>query len=140
MLLAGQASKFLWIEVAHIIVQLLNSLPTKANNGTMSEERFSGIKSNLSTHRVFGCVAFVHLDKFERDKLSSHSNLGIHLGLHDESKAYRIYIPSLKKVQIIRNVVFDENCFLTTPLADSTFSLASLYSLTRYPIDVSSNH
>jgi hypothetical protein len=62
------------------------------------EERFSKIKSNLSAHRVFGCVAFVHLDKSQRDKLSSRSNLGIYLGLDDESKAYHIYIPSLKKV------------------------------------------
>ena len=78
-------------------------------------------------------------DKFQRDKLSSRSNLSIYLRLNDESKAYRIYIPSVKKVQITRDVIFDENRFLTIPLANSTFLLASLFSLTRHLEYVSSD-
>ena len=103
------------------------------------EESFFGIKPNLSAHKVFGCVAFVHLDKFQRNKFNSRFNLGIYLGLDNESKAYCIYIPFLKKVQIIRDVIFGEFFFLTIPLADSTFSLASLFSLTRYLVNISND-
>jgi transposase InsO family protein len=133
MLIAGHVPKFLWTEAAHTAVQLLNSLPTKSNNGTTPEERFSGIKPDLSLYRIFGCFTFVHKHKSQRDKLTSRSFLGIQLGLDDASKAYRVYIPSLRKIQITRDVIFDETQFMTTQPADSTFSFQSLFSLTRSP-------
>jgi hypothetical protein len=79
-------------------IQILNNLPTKSNNGITPDEKFTGLKPNLSSHRVFGCLAFIHLDKSKRDKLSPKSILGIHLGLDDSSKAYQVYIPSIRKV------------------------------------------
>ena len=42
--------KFLWTEAAHMAVQLTNSLPTRANNGETPEQRFSGLKPDLSKH------------------------------------------------------------------------------------------
>jgi transposase InsO family protein len=77
MLIAGHVPKFLWTEAAHTAVQLLNSLPTKSNNGTTPEEHFSGIKPDLSLYRIFGCLTFVHKHKSQRDKLTSRSFLGI---------------------------------------------------------------
>jgi hypothetical protein len=139
MLIAGHVPKFLWTEAAHTAVWLLNSLPTKSNNGTTPEERFSGLKPDLSLYKIFGCLTFVHKHKSQRDKLSSRSFLGIQLGLDDTSKAYQVYIPSLRKIQIMRDVFFDETRFLTTQPADSTFSLGSLFTLTKTSQDDSSN-
>jgi hypothetical protein len=114
MLTGKQVSKFLWIEAAYTAVQLINSLPTRANNGETPEEHFSGLKPDLSMYRVFGCLIFVHVDKSRCNKLSSQSMMGIQLGLDDKSKAYRVYIPLLRKIQIIRDVEFDEQRFLTS--------------------------
>jgi hypothetical protein len=139
MLISGSAPKFLWTEAAHTAVQILNSLPTKSNNGITLDEKFTGLKPDLSSYRIFGCLAFVHLDKSKRDKLSPRSILGIHLGLDDSSKAYRVYIPSIRKVQITRDVIFDESRFLNTQPTDSTFSFSSLFSLTGQPVDDSSD-
>jgi transposase InsO family protein len=72
MLIGGQVPKFLWTEVAHTAVLIINSLPTKTNHGLTPEELFSGNKPDMSCHKIFECLAFVHIDKSTRDKLSSH--------------------------------------------------------------------
>lgn len=114
MLIGGQVPKFLWTEAAHTAVQLINSLSTRANNGETHEEHFSGLKPDLSKYRVFGCLTYVHIDKSRRDNLSPRSVMGIQLGLDDKSKAYRVYIRSMWKIQIIRDVEFGEHRFLTS--------------------------
>ena len=129
MLIRRQVPKFFWTEAAHTVVQLLNSLPKKSNNGTTLDKKFSGIKPDLSNHRIFGCLSFIHLDKIRWDILSSQSTLGIYLGIDEAAKAYCVYILALRKVQITYDMVFDEQRFLTTKPEDSTFALKSLFPL-----------
>jgi hypothetical protein len=47
--------------------------------------------------------------KEKRTKLDPPEQKGIFVGYSDTSKAYRIYIPSHRKVEISRDVTFDKN-------------------------------
>ena len=42
-------------------------------------------------------------------KLDPSGNKGIFVGYSESSKAYRIYFPGFKKIDIIRDVTFDED-------------------------------
>jgi hypothetical protein len=70
---------------------------------------FSGEKSKVIYLRIFGCPIFVHVPKKKRTKLDPSGKNGIFVGYNDTSKASIIYIPSHRKVEISRDVTFDES-------------------------------
>ena len=72
------------------------------------EETWSGTKQFFTHMRVFGCVAYAHVPDQLRKKLDNKGEKCIFLGYNDESKAYKLYNPSTKKVIINRDVQFIE--------------------------------
>ena len=69
-------------------------------------------KPNLESLQVFGCSAFVHVEKIFRGKIDRTSQKGIFLGSSDNSKTYLVGIQNDKgvfKVGKSRNVTFNEN-------------------------------
>ena len=58
--------------------------------------------------KVFGCVAYAHIPDQLRRKLDSKGEKCIFIGYSEESKAYRLYIPSTKKFFVSRDVQFIE--------------------------------
>lgn len=119
MLNGGSIPTFLWVEAVQTMVKLINYTPTRTNPHTTPEEMFTGLKFDLSRIRVFGCIAHIH--QGGNDKLASRSTVGAYLGTDVESKAYRVWVPSMHQVIITRNVVFNEDQFLNTPKLDTTF-------------------
>ncbi|MCI25440.1 hypothetical protein A2U01_0046631 [Trifolium medium] len=67
------------------------------------------MKPSVKHFKVFGCLAFVHIPDVQRKKLDSKSIECVHLGVSEESKAYKLYSPIDKKIIISRDVVFDES-------------------------------
>lgn len=112
MLIDGKLSTFLWAEAARTIVNLMNSTPTRFNEHVTLEEVFTGIKPNLERLRVCGYVTHIH--QFRSDKLSLQSIKGAYLGNDSASKAYRVWVPTLRQVLITQDVDFDEIYFLDT--------------------------
>jgi len=47
--------------------------------------------------KVFGCVAYAHIPDHLRKKLDIKGEKCNFIGYSEESKAYRLYIPSAKK-------------------------------------------
>jgi hypothetical protein len=72
------------------------------------EEAWSGEKPSVHHFKVFGCLAFAHIPDSQRTKLDDKSIKCIHLGVSEESKAYKLYDPEKKKIIISRDVVFEE--------------------------------
>ena len=70
---------------------------------------FSGEKSEVNHLRIFGCPVFVHVHKEKRTKLDPSRKNGIFVGYSDTLKACMIYIPGHRKVEISRDVTFDES-------------------------------
>ncbi|KAK2986258.1 hypothetical protein RJ640_021827 [Escallonia rubra] len=63
---------------------------------------------NLPPH-VFGCVAFVHLHKHQRNKLSPPALRCVFVGYAAHQKGYRCYHPPTHKMFITLDVVFHED-------------------------------
>jgi hypothetical protein len=55
---------------------------------------------------------FVHIPKEKRNKLESSGKKGIFVGYCEVSKAFRIYIPGHRHIEINRDVTFDEEAAL----------------------------
>ena len=52
---------------------------------------------------------YIHIPKEKRTKLDPSGKKGIFVGYSESSKAYRIYFPGFKKIDISRDVTFDED-------------------------------
>ncbi|WKA13210.1 hypothetical protein VitviT2T_030537 [Vitis vinifera] len=63
---------------------------------------------NLPSH-VFGFVAFVHLHKHQRTKLTSHALQCVFVGYALHKKGYRCYHPPTRRMYITMDVVFHED-------------------------------
>ena len=59
--------------------------------------------------QIFGCPVCLHVPKEKRSKLDPSRKMGIFVGYNDQSKAHRIYIPGFHRIEINRNVTFDED-------------------------------
>jgi hypothetical protein len=58
--------------------------------------------------RIFGCPMYIHVPKEKRTKLDPSGNKGTFVGYNETSKAYRIYIPRHRHIEISRDVTFYE--------------------------------
>ena len=106
-------------------VYLKNRNPTRALDKT-PEEEWLGSKPTIDHLRPFGCIAYAHVPVQKCSKLDSKTVEGIFVGYCVKSKAYRIFDPKKREVNVTRDVIFDERCL--SPLIatyDSTTDDAS---------------
>jgi len=73
------------------------------------EEAFSGRKLDVEHFGIFGFLTYSHVPSEKRIKLEPMAEKGIFVGYNETSKAYRIYIPSLRKIVVRRDVKFEED-------------------------------
>ena len=52
---------------------------------------------------------YIHIPKEKKTKLDPSGKKGIFVGYSETSKAYRIYFPGYKKIDISRDVTFDDD-------------------------------
>ena len=69
------------------------------------EEVFSGKRLEVSHLRIFSCLVYIHIPREKRKKLDPSGKKGIFVGYFENSKAYRIYFPGFKKIDISRDVM-----------------------------------
>jgi transposase InsO family protein len=101
-------SMFLWGEAAMTAIYVQNRSPHPILKDMTPEEAFSGKKPNVENLRIFGCPIYSHIPKDKRNKLEPSRMKGIFVGYNDSSKAYRIYIPEQHKIEVSRDVTFNE--------------------------------
>ena len=68
----------------------------------------------MSHFRIFGCLTFSHVPYENRTKLEPTAERGIFVVYDKTSKAFYIYLPSLRKVVVRREVRFEEQAFKKT--------------------------
>jgi hypothetical protein len=100
---------FLWVEACYTAVYLQNKSPHKAVESMTPEEAFSGKKPEVGHLRIFGCITFSYVPSEKRTKLEPTTERGIFVGYNETSKAFRIYLPSLRKTVLRRDVRFEED-------------------------------
>ena len=91
------------------MVYVQNRTPHRVLENKTPEEVFSDRKLEYSHLRIFGCPMYIHIPKEKRTKLDPSGKKGIFVGYSESLKAYRIYFPGFKKIEISRNVIFDEH-------------------------------
>jgi hypothetical protein len=72
------------------------------------DEAFTGQKPQVGHLHIFGCVTYSFIPKELRKKMEPTVEKDIFVGYSEVSKAYRIYIPALKRVVVRRDVKFEE--------------------------------
>jgi hypothetical protein len=72
------------------------------------EEVFSGIKPEVGHLRIFGCPVYIHVPKEKRTKMEPSGKKGVFVGYSENSKAYRIYVPGQRQIEVSRDVAFHE--------------------------------
>lgn len=101
-------SNFYWSKAIQTAVYLLNISYTRSLANLTSYECWFGKKPSVKHLKVFGCLAYVHVNDENRKKLDAKSEKCVFIGYSDHSKAYRFYNPISHKVVVSRDVIFDE--------------------------------
>jgi hypothetical protein len=102
----------LWEEAAMEVVYVQNRLSHSSLGFKTLEEMFTGKKLEVSHLKIFGYPVFIHIPKEKRNKLEPSGKKGIFVGYCEVSKAFRIYIPGHRHIEISRDVTFDEEATL----------------------------
>jgi hypothetical protein len=98
---------YLWGEATMTAIYVQNRSPHRILKYMTPEEAFSEKKPNVEHLRIFGCPIYIHIPKDKRKKLEP-SGKDIFVGYSESSKAYRIYIPIQYKVEVSKEVTFNE--------------------------------
>ena len=100
-----------WAEAVTTAVYLQNRSPASVLQKTTPFEVLTGKKPCVDHLRVFGCIAYAHIPKDERQKFDPKAQKCILLGYGTEVKGYRLYNIKTKRVIYCRDVIFTENKF-----------------------------
>jgi len=115
MLFAANLPDTLWPQAIGTAVYIRNRLPHSALKGdTTPFELWTGHKPSLAHLCTFGCKVYVHVPKAKGKKYGPKSQVCYLVGYGESDGIYKVYDPKSNKVHRVRNVVFDENTFLST--------------------------
>lgn len=84
---------YLWAEVEHIGVNILNRCPTKFLDNITYFEAYSGRKPSIAHLKVFGFLCYVHIPSELRHKLKAKSTKCVFVGYATCEKEYKIFDP-----------------------------------------------
>ena len=98
----------IWAEVVGTAVYVQNRCPHFILGDKTPEEKFTGAKPAVDHLRIFGCPMYSHVPKEKRSKLELSGKKGIFVGYSETSKAYWIYAPSQRFIEVNRDVTFHE--------------------------------
>jgi hypothetical protein len=101
--------RFLWEEACNTTMHIQNRSPHKALGRKIPEEVFIGRRPEIGHFMVFGCLVHCHVPSKKRKKLEATANKKIFVGYNENSKAYKVYIPSLRNIVVRRDVRFEED-------------------------------
>ena len=92
-------------------VNVWNKCPTNSLSEKTPFELWHKRKPDVSNLRVWGCAAYVHIQKDKRVGIGSHMEKCIFIGYPAGYKAWKFYNPVTKCVVICERAEFDERYF-----------------------------
>ena len=105
-----------WAEAAHASNYIYNHFPHRAL-GCTPFELWYGHKPNLANLRVWGCLAYVHLQKDQREepKHGAHTRLCTFIAYHDDYKGWEFLNHETGSRVVSSDVLWQENAFRHEP-------------------------
>jgi len=104
-----------WLEALASFIHVWNRLPSSStalkSTATTPYELWYKKKPDLSHLRVWGCRAYVHVQKDKRKKLDWHMTPCIFIGFPSNYQGWKCWDPASKKTVISERVEFDERHF-----------------------------
>jgi hypothetical protein len=100
---------YLWVETCSTAMYLQNRSSHRDLGRKTLEEPFTGSRPDVEHLCIFGCLTFSHVPSKKRTKLDPTTEKGILVGYLEVCKAYMIYIPTLRRVVVRRDVRFEED-------------------------------
>ena len=91
-----------------MVVYLQNKSPHRSLGNLTPEEDFSWNRSQLTHLRIFRRATYSQVPKEKRTKLDPTTEKGIFVRYSETSKAYQIYIPTLRTMVVRWDVRFEE--------------------------------
>jgi hypothetical protein len=85
-----------------------NTCPHDILKENTPEEVFSVIKPKVGHIRIFGCPMYIHVPKEKRTNMEPSGKKGVFVGYNENSKAYIIYVPSQRKIEVRRDATFHD--------------------------------
>jgi uncharacterized membrane protein YvbJ len=101
-------SNYLWAKATSTAMYIQKRCPHAILKGKTHEEVFSGIKLEVGNLRIFGCHVYIHVPKEKRTKMELSGKKGVFVGYNEKSKAYGIYVPGQRKIEVSRDVTFHQ--------------------------------
>jgi hypothetical protein len=103
-----------WGEALSSFIHVSNRISSAVLSDVTPHEAFIGTKPDLSMLRVWGCTAYVLIQKDKRQlgSLGAHMEKCIFIGYPQGYKAWKFYSPGSKKVIISERADFDERFFM----------------------------
>lgn len=100
-----------WGYALNAYVHVHNRSPTSALSGRTPFECWFGHKPDVSHLRVFGCLAYVHIQKDKRKGLAPHTEKCIFVGYPAQYKGWIFVNLTTKRESISNTAEFDERVF-----------------------------
>jgi hypothetical protein len=136
---SGLDSRF-WALAFLNAVHISNRLPTAHLKGVSPYFALFGSHPSLSHLRVFGCLAFAHVDKARRDKAGDRAITGIMVGhgptnpAGRTNRSYQVFNPATGKIWHTPHVRFDETSTYRSVADPSSPLLASPSAAPENPV------
>ena len=112
MLSQAKLGKEFGAEAVSYACQIINRLPTAANEGKTPLQVWSrSPATNYDSFHIFGCDAYYHV---QESKLDPRAKKAIFMGFSSGVKGYRLWCPETKKIIHSRDVRFNESELVKT--------------------------
>jgi hypothetical protein len=102
----------LWEEAVLTMCYLINQSPSTTINCNILEEIWTGHSCDFSNLGIFGCNAYALISKDQRSQLDPISKKYLFVGYGDAVNGYILWHPTIHKLIISLDVVFDESSLL----------------------------
>jgi hypothetical protein len=104
---SGLAMAF-WGEPLAALIHVWNHCPTGSLDNATPYKLWNGHKPDVSHLRVWGCTAYVHVQKDKCPALRPHYEKCVFIGYPDGYKGWKFYNPTTKCTVISEHTDFDE--------------------------------
>ena len=89
-----------WVEAAGTTIYIQTRSPQFILGDKTPKEKFIGVNPTIGHLRIFGCPVYIHVPKEKISKLEPFGKKGIFVGYSETSKAYWIYVPGKRYIEV----------------------------------------